>query len=165
MEIMPAYIELDAGTDNQERIDYLRMILDKDSKRLELIDSQRDKNLAHALIIFTAAFGAALKFLHDANPYLISASLFFIAVVFFLRDCQLHRYAHGWRGTMKEHLGKLAFVINNPRSKVDFCQYYRAEERRAFRLREWLSFNRWLYYLLMVGALGAGFILANGWME
>lgn len=162
---MPAHIELDPVSNNQERIDYLKMILDNDSKKLEIIDTHRHKNLAHALITFAAAFGATLKFLPDANPCLVGISLFFLATCFFLRDLQLHRYEHGWNGTIKEHLKKLEFIINNPKEKVDFYSYYKDEEWYAFRPKEFVSFNRWVYYLLAAGAIGAWIILAKDWIR
>lgn len=162
---MPRHIQLHPVTNNQERVDYLKMILEMDSKRLGLIDSQRNSTLAQALIIFPAAFGATLKFLPDANPCLIVVSLLSLAACFFLRDCQLHRYEHGWNGTINEHLDKLSFILANPNTVVAFYTYYKAEEREAFRCREWLSFNRWVYYMLILGAFGAGVILAKGWMR
>ena len=76
-------IKFDPTKKNQDRIDYLSKLLDVDEKRLELIDQHRNKNLAHALVIFPTAYGAVLKFLHEANPYLISLSLLSLALVFF----------------------------------------------------------------------------------
>jgi len=116
--------------DRQEKINYVKMILSHDDERLKLIDSQRDKNLAHALIIFTASYGAALKFLPDANPFLISTSLFFIALCFFLRDFQLHKYEHGWSGTIKKHYETLSSLINDPSSNVKIDTYYKIEEKK-----------------------------------
>lgn len=162
---MSVEIELSGVNNNRERIDYLELILEGDAKRLEIIDLHRHKNLAHALITFAAAFGATLKFLPEANPYLITISLFCLASCFFLRDFQLHRYQHGWVGTIAEHLQTLASVINNPEGKVNFCLYYRTKERESLRWKEWTSFNRLAYYLLFLGAIGAGVILANGWIK
>jgi hypothetical protein len=159
-----ACIELKPAKDNQQRVNYLTMMLERDTKRLELIDSHRHRNLAHALITFAAAYGAALKFLPEANPFVVSISLFFLAACFFLRDFQLHRYEHGWKGTIEEHLAALARIVNSPEESVDFLSYYRSAEKDALRPKEWISFNRWIYYLLGLGAISAGIILAQGWM-
>ena len=162
---MPIKIELSPDSSSQNRIDYLKMILEMDSKRLELIDSHRNRNLAHALITFAAAFGATLKFLPEANPYLVTVSLFCLAVCFFLRDCQLHMYQHGWNGTIRQHLVSLARVINRPDTKVVSYSYRKVAEREALRCKEWVSFNRWVYYLLFLGSIGAGVVVGNGWIR
>lgn len=162
---MPARIRLYGQANNNQRIDYLKMVLERDSKRLEIIDSHRNKNLAHALIAFAAAYGASIKLLSDANPVLVSVSLLFLAVCFFLRDCQLHRYEHGWKGTIRMHSKKLACIINHPVREVGFRSYYRRWEKEASRPKEWMSFNRWVYYLLIIGSISAGIIIYKGWAQ
>ena len=114
-----ARIELKPAKDNQPRLDYLAMILERDAKRLEIIDSHRNRNLAHALITFAAALAAALKFLPKANPFVVSISLLFLGACFFLRDFQLHRYEHGWKGTIEEHLATMARILNSPEEHVE----------------------------------------------
>ena len=42
-------IELEGTSDQQQRIDYLSLILGRDSKRLEIIVEQRNKNFGHAV--------------------------------------------------------------------------------------------------------------------
>jgi len=150
---------------NRDRIDYMFKLLDTDEKRLELVDTHRNKNLAHAFVTFAAAYGASLKFFADANPILISVSLFLLAVAFFLRDMRSHQYSHGWTLTIKKHLYTLSEVINAPQKPVNFKRYYKEGHKLAIRWKEWFSPTRLAYYVLFIGAFLSYFILKEGWIQ
>lgn len=158
-------IELAPSKVNRDRIDYIFKLLDTDEKRLELVDAHRNKNLAHALVTFAAAYGAALKFFEEANPFLVSGSLLFLAIAFFLRDLRSHQYSHGWSLTITMHLCGLAEVLNTPNKPVTFKTYYKEGHRRAIRPKEWFSPTRFAYYVLFSGAVLSYFILKQGWIR
>ncbi|HET6428072.1 MAG TPA: hypothetical protein VFJ30_06675 [Phycisphaerae bacterium] len=155
---------LEPSSNNQTRIDYLMMLLDKDAKWVEFIDNHRNKNLSHALVTFAGAYAAVLKFLPDANPWLVSASLTTLALAFFARDFRLHQYAHGWNATLRAHLHSLAKAINEPDDGVSFRMYYRAGEEHALRCSEYFSPTRLAYYVLILGGVMSFFILKFGWV-
>jgi len=138
-------------------------LLDTDGKRLELVDTHRNKNLAHALVTFAAAYGAALKFFEEA-PGVVAVSLFFLAGAFFLRDVRSHQYSHGWSVTISMHLRALAKVINAPNEKASFELYYKEGQSKAKRGKECFSPTRFAYYILFLGAILSYFILNLGWV-
>jgi hypothetical protein len=151
-------IFLDSKSKIEKRIDYINLLIDNDHKRLVLIDSSRNSNLNYSLITYAAAFGASLKFLQDINPIIISSSLLFLSLAFFLRDYRLHQYSHGWTITITNHLKILSHLLNEPDHIQTTRIYYKKGEKRANNFKELYSPTRLAYYILIIGSILTFFI-------
>lgn len=157
-------IILDPKSEIEKRIDYLNLLIDNDHKRLVLIDSSRNGNLNYALITFAAAFGASLEFFRDVNAYIISCSLLFLSLAFFLKDYRLHQYSHGWTETIRNHLKALSDLINDPSLPQEIKIYYSSGEKKANRFKELYSPTKLAYYILIIGSILAFFIFRFTWI-
>ena len=146
------FINLDPKQNLNERIDYIKGLIEYGKKRLELIDSTRNTNLNYAFVVFIAALGASIQFLSENNTYVISAVLLLIASAFLYRDFQLHKYSHGWVETARMHFIIYSDLINNPENKFTIHFYYKNGEAKACRCKEWRTGTRLGYYLLILGS-------------
>lgn len=146
------------GVDNQQRIEFLKAMLNNAELKMNHIDGLRQRNMNIAIIIFVGMYGfvlqSSLQIFHPLCFVVLTLAMF----VFTLLDRRLHRFQHGWRKTRRHFVEALRDVINSPNNDVNVQRYYEEGEQEA----EKFSLQPVLYYLLIITAVVSVFVRIKG---
>ena len=140
-------ITLKHSSDIKQRIDALKILLDKAESKVLHADKFRQNNMNYAVLIFSGLFAAALHWPGSSTILLIGQIL--TMLLFTAWDRKWHVTKHGWDNISKICYQNIINLTNEPNQDINFSRYNEEEANKA----EWDSWQPLFYYFLLLGSL------------
>jgi len=141
----------------KQRIDTIKILLNKAEMKVTHADTFRQRNMNYALVIFAGLIAMRVK-LTDPNDQTlkiaISITLLILSLIFCVWDRRWHKIKHGWDNTAKICYRRIVDLTNNPDQDITFSRY----NVKIAKSAEWDSLQPIVFYTLVIGSIASFFI-------
>ena len=144
-------------TDNMDKkYAFVQNLYDKACEKINHFDKLRQQNLNYALVIFSGLIAFILQTKGIEMKLTGCVGVILLILIFCFLDHRLHKYTHGFTSSMLILAHVMAIIIDRPKKKIEFYQYYKEGEKEA---KFWKSRQTRIYCLLILVAIILGFVL------
>lgn len=106
-----------------DKVQFVTKLYDHASEKINHFDQLRQRNLALALVAFSAVLAFVAKSNDPVFQSLICLGVSIMMIVFIRLDDRLHRYTHGFRSSMYVFSKVIRDLLNKEERDVAFYKY------------------------------------------